>query len=126
MKSLDEEYPLLSGLIRAERGLDLEALAKRAPAQRYEYFDLERQLHEVKQFGSIPTGALADLVPHIDQARGYLATIERYLGLGILKNSSRFVTSKLLVPATARSMPPSSEFLDTMAECSWALWLDTK
>lgn len=57
------------------------------------------------------------------QARGYLATIDAYVSLGKLKDPRLFVTKKLAAPVEPRAVPPGSEMLDTLAECSWGLWL---
>src|SRR5216684_1245388 len=82
--SLDTKYTALSRLVRSVLGLDLETLASRAPAVGYEYFDLERLLAHVR---SSPL-ALDDKIfgPFSRQVRGYLATIEAYVALGIIKD----------------------------------------
>ena len=119
--SLDTKYTALSRLVRSVLGLDLETLASRAPAVGYEHFDLERLLAHVR---SSPL-ALDDKIfgPFSRQVRGYLATIEAYVALGIIKDQAAFVTKKLAAPKVALPMPHSTEMLDTLAECCWALWL---
>jgi len=122
MPSLDQRFPSLSQLVEAEYGFSLEHLAKRARATQYDYFDLERLLAHTlddDRYG-LADGVLA---PHAAQVRGYIATLEAYVALGIVKNPRRFVAQKLMVPATPRPLPVGSEMLDTLAECSWALWL---
>jgi len=118
---LDETYPSLSDLVRSVLGLDLEALANRAPAEAFDHFDLERRLAHVR---SSPL-ALDDTIfgPHSQQVRGYLATIEAFVALGVVRNPVAFLTKKLAAPRIARRAPQGTEMLDTLAECSWGLWL---
>jgi hypothetical protein len=60
---------------------------------------------------------------HHQQVRGYVATLEAFVALGVVRDHEAFVTKKLLAPRTALASPPSSEMLDTLVECSWGLWL---
>ena len=122
MGSLDEDYPKLSELVSTVLGIGLEGLADRAPAQDYEYFDLERLLADARAGRThIKAGDL--LAGFAEQTHGYIATLEAYVGLGVLKDKRQFVKKKLCAPRKPRAAPPGSEMLDTVAECSWGLWL---
>jgi len=122
MGSLDEDYPKLSELVSTVLGIGLEGLADRAPAQDYEYFDLERLLADARGGRTyIKAGNL--LAGFAEQTHGYIATLESYVGLGVLKDQQQFVKKKLCAPRKPRAAPPGSEMLDTVAECSWGLWL---
>lgn len=104
-KSLDQRYPFLSGLIRSVHRISLEELTRRAPtAVEYEYYDLERLLANVRDNDHWHE-ASGPLVAYFDQPRGYLATLEAYVGLGIVKDPRRFVTKKFAAPAVPRPGP---------------------
>ncbi len=121
MVSLDDDYPNLSQLVACVLGIGLEQLAARAPARDYEYFDLERLLADAKAGQAhITSGDL--LAGFAQQTHGYVATLEEYVGLGVLKDPHQFVTKKLCAPRAPRAAPPGPEALDTITECSWGLW----
>jgi hypothetical protein len=126
MTTLDATYPSLSKLVTTVLSMELETLADRAPAIDYDYFDLERLLAEVRaaqRAGFTDEHYLATLGHHEQQTRGYLATIEAYVASGVVKNPTAFLMKKLMAPRAARPRAPGSEMLDTLAECSWGLWL---
>jgi hypothetical protein len=119
---LDGQYPKLSQLVEAECDVTLEQLANRAPAVNYKYFDLERLLaHAVRDARTGPAGTL--LAPYATQVLGYLATLEAYIALNVIKSAHNFVVKKLMVPQRAGPPPAGAEMLDTLVECSWAIWL---
>lgn len=122
---LDTRFPKLSALVWSVLQIDLETLASRAAASGYEYYDLERLLADVRATPLSYGDPIADATfgPHGQQARGYLATIEAFIGLGIVGDAGAFITKKLAAPRTPSPSPRSSEMLDTVAECSWGLWL---
>ena len=122
METLDTRYPNLSQMVTSVLGIDLEQLASRAPAQDYEYFDLERLLAHSKDYRRM-VDADSWLAPFATQVAGYIATIEAYVALGVAKDPFHFVTKKLLAPEEPRASPPGAEMLDTLVECSWGLWL---
>jgi hypothetical protein len=102
--------------------MDLHRLAARSPTAEYDYFDLERLLaHTLDQDRLGMTNTI--LAPFATQVRGYIATIEAYVALGLVKDPGRFVRQKLLAARHPRPTPPSAEMLDTLAECSWGLFL---
>jgi len=122
MSDLDERYPNLSNLVQSILKLSLEDLASRAPADRYEFYDLERLLADTRQT-DISAIAESPFAPFAAQTRGYLATIEEYIARNLVKNPLRFIKSKLAAPKNPRELRGGSEALDTIAECSWGLWL---
>jgi len=122
MDSLDDDFPKLSRLVTSVLGVGLEQLAARAPAQDYEYFDLERLLADAKA-GQTHIDSGDVLAEFAQQTRGYVATLDAYVGLGVLKNPRQFVRKKLSAPNGPRATPRGSEMLDTLVECSWGLWL---
>jgi hypothetical protein len=127
MATLDELFPHLSELVRDVRGLSLDDLSTRAPSVGFPFYDLERLLAAVREDEVDPLdGTLAPIFGVQDaQLRGYVATIDAYIGLGTLQGRKRnaFVAKKLMVPRAPRAPLDSSEMLDTIAECSWGLWL---
>lgn len=129
-QTLDIRYPHLSALVSSVLSVDLETLASRAPASGYLYFDLERLLAHVR---AIPMSYGDDFCDHIyglgdRQVRGYLATLEAFIALGVVRDVAAFVTKKLAAPKMAlpSPSPKSSEMLDTLVECSWGLWLHAR
>jgi hypothetical protein len=124
--TLDDRYPRLSKLVReGQVEQTLELLASRAPAVDYEYFDLERLLAQDRAIenAQIDEISAAIVAAHHEQTRGYLATIEQFVTLFPPSHVPSFVRRKLLAPRVARSAATSTEMLDTLAECSWGLWL---
>jgi hypothetical protein len=101
--TLDQKYHRLSHLIDTVLGIGLEDLANRAPASNYEYFDLDRLLAHVRNNSSI--GQVSSLAPYETQVRGYLATIEAYLELGVVKDLNHFVLKKLVAPKIPNAKP---------------------
>lgn len=123
--TLDARYPHLSRLVFAALGLTLEKLADRAPADYVPYFDLERLLAHVRMIHGVRLDADADMLFHLhhDQVRGYVATLEAFAALGVVRDPVDFVRKKLQAPRNARPTSTSSEMLDTLTECCWGLWL---
>lgn len=123
--TLDLLFPSLSSMVRSVLGLTLEQLAAREPATNYKFFDLERLLAHRKVIDAIKLDEIGEAIVrlHHQQVRGYIATLEAFVALGVLRDHDAFVTKKLLAPRTALKLPPSSEMLDTLVECSWGLWL---
>jgi hypothetical protein len=119
--NLDATYPHLSRVVGSVLSMTLDQLASRAPCEsEYPYFDLERLLWAVRD------SSLFNDTTHPgngDQVRGYLATFDQYVDRVKLKDPRDFVMKKLLAPSVALPEPPSAEMLDTLAECSWGLWL---
>lgn len=120
MANLDERYPHLSELVRSVLTLSLDALASRAPCDDYPFYDLERLLANVRDNDY---EVLDEFGSWFAQARGYLATIDAYVGLGVIENRRRFLVKKLSAPRNPSNRPVSAEMLDTLVECSWGLWL---
>lgn len=122
---LDGRYPHLSSLVRAVLGISLVGLANRAPAKDFKYFDLERLLAHVEQISNWQLDEIGEAIMrlHHQQVHGYVSTIEAFAALGVVRDPAAFVAKKLLAPQVALPSPPSSEMLDTLAECSWGLWL---
>lgn len=106
-------------------GLTLDQLADRCPCnENYEHFDLERLLAAVRDSPLFNDPEFTRYSENWAQVRGYLATFDAYLALGVVKKLPEFVAKKLLAPPVALPAPPkSAEMLDTLAECSWGLWL---
>lgn len=123
--NLDVRYPHLSALVREVLDMSLVELANRAPATGFEYFDLERLLAHVEQIAGWDLDEVSEAIVrlHHQQVHGYVSTIEAFAALGVVRDRAAFVAKKLLAPQVALSSPPSSEMLDTLAECSWGLWL---
>jgi hypothetical protein len=124
--NLDLQYPHLSLLIQSVLGITLQELAARAPAAGYTFFDLERLLAHVQFVNQVQLDEIGEAIVrlHHQQVRGYVATLEAFVALGVLREREAFVVKKLLAPRDALPAPPnSSEMLDTLVECSWGLWL---
>jgi hypothetical protein len=122
--SLDVDYPYLSAVVRDVLSLTLNQLADRCPCQAiYQYFDLERLLAAVRDNPLFNDPEYTNYSDSWAQVRGYLATIDAYIGLGVLKNPTEFITKKLLAPVSPVAEPPSDEMLNTLVECMWGLWL---
>lgn len=124
-QTLDTKYPHLAALVRAGLGLTLEKLADRAPARDFEFYDLERLLAQVREIETIKHSAVtaAIFAAHENQIRGYVATLEAFVALGVVKSARTFVRKKLHTPLKARPVAKGPEMLDTLVECSWGLWL---
>lgn len=105
--------------------MSLVQLAHRAPAVNYEHFDLERLLAHLESVKSWSQEDLGEMLMrlHHQQVHGFVATIEQFLALDVVKDRVNFVVKKLLAPQVALPSPPSAEMLDTLAECWWGLWL---
>lgn len=122
MMALDDMYPRLSQLVNLVLEIDLETLASRAPAVGYRsYFDLERLLAHARD--DLPVLNAWEFRFHIKQVHGYLATLEEYVARGLVRDPGAFIMKKLAAPKVALAEPQGSEMLDTLAECSWGLWL---
>lgn len=123
--NLDLQYPHLSALVRDVLDLTLGELANRAPATGFAFFDLERLLAHVEEIASWSLDEIGEAIVrlHHQQVHGYVSTLEGFVALGVVRDHAAFVTKKLLAPRTALPLPPGSEMLDTLAECSWGLWL---
>jgi len=123
--TLDARYPNLSSLVRTDLGIDLEALAGRQPATSYALFDLERLLAHLRQIESVQHDEIGEMLVagHNDQVRGYLATLDEFVRVFHVPNARTFLRKKLQAPTKPRPSAPSTEMLDTLAECCWGLWL---
>ena len=123
---LDADYPHLSATVRSVLSLSLDQLADRCPCEiEFKYFDLERLLAGVRDSPLFNDPEYTNYSDSWMQVRGYLATFDAYIALGILKNPAEFITKKLLAPVRPQPVPPKSgEMLDTLAECTWGLWLN--
>ena len=123
--NIDLQYPKLGALVREVLNLSLHELAKRAPASAFTFFDLERLLAHAELIGQTPLNEIEESLfrLHHQQTLGYVSTLEAFVALDIVEDRESFVVKKLLAPREALPTPPSSEMLDTLAECSWGLWL---
>jgi hypothetical protein len=126
MATLDEMFPNLGRLVQRVLGMSLEGLASRAPAVGFQFYDLERLLATVRANEASPLDELCTAIygAHRAQDRGYIATIDAFIGLGAIRDEQAFVEKKLMAPRMPRTQHNSSEMMDTVVECSWGLWLN--
>lgn len=122
--TLDSRLPGLSALVRADLKIDLEELANRKPATGVGYFDLERLLAHFREIDSSRHDDLGEMIirGHRDQVRGYVATLDEFVRVFDVPGTRAFLRKKLQAPTKPRDAAPSTEMLDTLAECCWGLW----
>lgn len=123
--TLDSRLPDLSALVRSDLKITLEELADRKPAVDYGYFDLERLLARFRELDSTCHDDLGEKIisGHRDQVRGYVATLDEFVRVFEVPGARAFLRKKLQAPTKPRDAAPSTEMLDTLAECCWGLWL---
>lgn len=125
MVTLDSRLPGLSALVRSDLKIGLEELADRKPAVGYSYFDLERLLAHFRELDSTQHDEVGEIIisGHRDQVRGYVATLDEFVRVFDVPRARAFLRKKLQAPTKPRDAAPSTEMLDTLAECCWGLWL---
>ena len=128
MLNLDTQYPALSAIVREASGLTLEAIANRAPARDYDFYDLERLCADTRDRQVPVDNPLLRALGDAAQIQGYLAILNEYVARGFVRKRPSFVRHKLLVLKRSKSAPSPTGYdcLDTIMECSWGLFFADK
>ena len=124
---LDAQYPALSAIVCEVNGLTLEALADRAPAHNYEFYDLERLCADIRTRQIPIDNPFLQALGEATQIQGYLAVLNEYVARGFVRKRPSFVHDKLLAPKKPNPSAPSPtgfNCLDTIMECSWGLYFE--
>src|ERR1041385_726049 len=96
MATLDSTFPDLSGLVRRVLRVSLEDLASRAPASDFQFYDLERLLAKVRANEALHLDEICAAIfgAHHAQDRGYVATVDAFVKLGVIRDEKAFVEKK--------------------------------